>query len=281
MLPCCILLALSLAPSSDAITRRCLLTAGTAAALTSACTPPALAAVSSSESAARVLLGVDWEEEPPYTREDFRRLDESDDSRFYDEPKLVYHIDEPAVRATTAFYGSLFKEVAERRYGSDSAKLDVLDLCSSWVSHYPPSVAFGRAAGLGMNAAELEKNPVLTDFVVRDLNKQPTLPYADGAFDAVTCTVSIDYLTSPVQVMSEVARVLRPGGSVALLFSDRLFFSKAIALWTGKDDEEHIYTVGGYLHYGGKGRLAEPAAMELRPKKKGQDPLYAVFASRK
>ena len=59
-----------------------------------------------------------------------------------------------------------------------------------------------------MNAAELGRNPILTDNVVRDLNKQPSLPYENGAFDVVTCTVSIDYLTSPVQVMSEV----RPSG---------------------------------------------------------------------
>jgi SAM-dependent methyltransferase len=272
--------AVALPPSADALSRRSMLTAGAAATLSFTCCRPASAATSSESSAARVLLGAQWEEEPPYTRDDFRRLDESDDSRFYDEPKLVYHIDEPAVKATTAFYGSLFKEVAQRRYGSEAAKLDVLDLCSSWVSHYPPTGALGRAAGLGMNAVELGKNPVLTEYVVRDLNKTPKLPYDDGAFDVVTCTVSIDYLTAPVQVMSEVARVLRPGGSVALLFSDRLFFSKAVALWTGKDDEDHIYTVGGYLHYGGRGRLGEPAARELRPKKKGQDPLYAVYASR-
>jgi len=225
-------------------------------------------------------MGGSWEDVPPYTREDFRRLDESDDARFYDQPKLVYHIDEPAVKATTAYYERLFREVALRRYGSEVHAVDVLDLCSSWVSHYSSSSELGRVAGLGMNLVELENNPVLTERVVKDLNKSPTLPFEDGGFDLVTCTVSIDYLISPIDVMSEAARVLRPGGVVALVFSDRLFFSKAIALWTGKDDLEHIYTVGGYLHYGSRGRLAEPAAVELRPKRKGSDPLYAVTATR-
>ena len=130
-----------------------------------------------------------------------------------------------------------------------------------------------------MNAAELERNPQLSEFVTRDLNKNPVLPFGDGAFDAVTCTVSIDYLTKPLQVMSEVARVLRPGGAVAIVFSDRLFFSKAVALWTGKDDLEHIFTVGSYLHFGSD-LLSPPASVELRPKKKGSDPLYAVTARR-
>ena len=39
----------------------------------------------------------------------------------------------------------------------------------------------------------------------------------------------IDYLTKPLAVMSEAARVLRPGGVLAIVFSNRLFFSKAVA----------------------------------------------------
>ena len=38
-------------------------------------------------------------------------------------------------------------------------------------------------AGLGMNEDELRRNPVLTDFVVHDLNVDPTLPYNDNSFD--------------------------------------------------------------------------------------------------
>ena len=231
--------------------------------------------------AERVLIGVEWEPTPPFTREDFRRLDESDDASFYDEPKLVEHIDEKAVKAATAYHTRLFSDVAKGRYGDDTHAIDVLDLCSSWVSHYPTDRAFGRVAGLGMNAKELELNPQLTERTVRDLNKQPALPYADGSFDVVTCTVSIDYLTSPLKVVAEAARVLRPGGVLALVISNRLFFSKAVALWTGKDDEEHIYTVGGYMHYGGGRLLSEPAAVDLRPTRgKKEDPLYTVFATR-
>ena len=33
---------------------------------------------------------------------------------------------------------------------------------SSWVSHLPPEVAYGQVVGLGMNAAELARNPRLT-----------------------------------------------------------------------------------------------------------------------
>ena len=75
---------------------------------------------------------------------------------------------------------------------------------------------------------------------------------------------------------------LRSGGRLAIVFSNRLFFSKAIALWTGKDDLEHVYTVGAYVHYGARGALSDPEAVDLTPRssKKGGDPLYAVVATR-
>ena len=49
--------------------------------------------------------------------------------------------------------------------------------------------------------------------------------------DAVTICVSIQYLQKPVAVLREVARVLRPGGVVAVTFSNRCFPTKAVAIW--------------------------------------------------
>ena len=275
-----LLLFVSGAASSGLATRRSVLLSGAAASLPR---PPAFAATpTASEEVARVLLEP-WEEEPPFGRGGFRRLDESDDAEFYTQPRLVNHIDDAAVAAATKFYTALFMELASER----AAAPEVLDLCSSWVSHYPPdsAVRLGRVAGLGMNAEELQANPRLTEWVVRDLNKAPVrLPHADGSFDAVTCTVSIDYLTRPLEVMAECARVLRPGGRLAILISDRLFFSKAVALWTGKDDLEHCYTVGAYIHYGAGAAMADPRAIDLsRRSRNGKpigDPLFAIVATR-
>lgn len=53
-------------------------------------------------------------------------------------------------------------------------------------------------AGTGMSEAELERNPVLTDFSVRDLNKEPQLPYDSETFDVITNVVSVDYLNRPL-----------------------------------------------------------------------------------
>merc|ERR1719258_867491 len=62
----------------------------------------------------------------PFSAADFKRLDEAPDTEFYKFPKLMYHIDEGAVSALTRYYD---RQIAD---GSD-----VLDICSSWVSHYP------------------------------------------------------------------------------------------------------------------------------------------------
>lgn len=62
--------------------------------------------------------------------------------------------------------------------------------------------------GLGMNKEELERNPVLTESVVHDLNVDPKLPYEDNAFDVITNTVSVDYLTKPKEVHPHCRSVL-------------------------------------------------------------------------
>ena len=75
---------------------------------------------------ARIFIDKDnWPAAAPFSENDFKRLDESDDAQFYpaQQPRLVYHIDEGAVAALTSYYKREIKP------GSD-----VLDICSSWVS---------------------------------------------------------------------------------------------------------------------------------------------------
>ena len=170
----------------------------------------------------------------------FARVDETDDARFYAAPRLVHHIDGGARAAVTALYRELVPEGA-----------DVLDLMSSWVSHLPDDVGYGRVAGLGMNAAELDANPRLGERRVQSLNRDPTLPYADGAFDAALCCVSVQYLTRPVETFAEVGRVLRRGGPFVVTFSNRCFPTKAVAAWRTLDDDGHAALVAEYARRSG------------------------------
>ncbi len=160
--------------------------------------------------AEKVLENPKWPPAWPYTENDFKRMDESNDSVFYDSPRLCYHIDDAAVSALTSYYAKNFKDGE-----------DVLDICSSWVSHYPKEWKGGNVVGLGMNEYELSQNQQLSSYVVKDLNEEPVLPFDDASFDKITCVVSVDYLNKPLEVFKEIGRVLRPGGECLISMSNR------------------------------------------------------------
>ena len=194
----------------------------------------------------------------------FRRLDETPDEEFYRRPRLVQHIDERAIEAVTNIY---------RRWLPPGGT--ILDLCSSWVSHLPPEIQYGRVVGIGLNAAELEENAFLDEWRVQNLNTDPRLPFADGEFDAATCCVSVQYLTRPIELLREVGRVLRPGAPLVLTFSDRCFATKAIACWRMLDDDGHLALIGHYLHQAGNWSGTRCCACRG---KDDNDPLYAIIA---
>lgn len=214
----------------------------------------------------------DAEPVTPLPAEWFERVDPGPDAAFYADPRLVQHIDDGAIGAVTA---AIARHVAPGG--------DVLDLMSSWVSHLPPagSLPLGRVAGLGMNAVELASNPRLSDWTVHDLNADPTLPYDDASFDAVLITVSIQYLTRPVEVLAQVARVLRPGGVLLVSFSNRMFATKAVAIWQAAGESERPLVVAAYLR--AAGGFDEPTVEEHRLPARwiGRgDPLWVVVTRR-
>jgi SAM-dependent methyltransferase len=203
--------------------------------------------------------------ENPLRPEHFRRVDEKDDSEFYAEARLVTHIDDAAIAAATRFYGQVLPGGGE-----------VLDLMTSWVSHLPADHDYAAVAGLGMNAEELIRNPQLSEYVVHDLNLQPELPFEDERFDGAIVTVSVQYLTSPVEVFAEVGRVLKPGAPFVVTYSNRCFPTKAVAIWQMLGDREHADLVGLYFRLAGC--FGASQAVDLSPHPGSSDPLYAVWA---
>jgi SAM-dependent methyltransferase len=193
----------------------------------------------------------------------FNRLDEEDDAAFYEEPRLVYHIDDHAVAALTTFYRAVLP-----------AGGVLLDLMSSWVSHLPPEIDYAEVIGLGMNQAELAANPLLGRRFVQDLNRDPSLPLADASADAAMICVSIQYLQQPVAVLREVARVLRPGAPLVISFSNRCFWTKAVAVWRALDDAGHARLVELYLRQAGFDRIETHRLAEYVEDE--QDPMIAV-----
>ena len=79
------------------------------------------------------------------------------------------------------------------------------------------------------------------------------------------------------QVLAEAMRVLRPGGEVVLSFSNRMFATKAFALWRATNDVGRVWIAAALLHYAG---FEAVDARDLSPAKGRSDPLYIVRARR-
>jgi hypothetical protein len=174
----------------------------------------------------------------------FAKIDAEEDEIFYEPPRLVCHIDDGAIAALTEFYRAVLP-----------AGGTLLDLMSSWVSHLPPEIDYAEVIGHGMNAAELAANPRLSRWFIQNLNRDPHLPLGDASLDAAMICVSVQYLQQPVAVLREVARVLRPGAPLAISFSNRCFWTKAVAIWRALDDDGHAHLVEEYLRRAGFARI--------------------------
>ena len=215
-----------------------------------------------------------------YSGDAFSRVNEDDDRVFYSRERMVNHLDEVALATVKRVLGTL---VVEERPA-------ILDLMASVDSHLPDGVKPAHVVGLGLNQREMESNPVLDERVVHDLNAEPCLPFADESFDIVLNTVSVDYLTRPFEVFAEVARVLKPGGLVLVVFSDRMFPEKAVKVWREASEAERVMVVEDYLAVAGSltpsrvfvskgGR--RPGDDRHAAVRATSDPVYAVWAEKR
>ena len=196
----------------------------------------------------------------------FRRLDDSDDELFYLTPRFVVHIDDAAIRTVGEIYLSHLP-----RGGA------ILDLMSSWRSHLPPELKPTRVVGLGLNRPEMEDNPALTEIVTHNLNRTAQLPFDDGSFDGAVLTVSVQYLIHPVEVFADVGRVLKSGAPFIVTFSNRMFPTKAVAIWANATEQQRVDLVGYYFTHS-----AAFEKIEMIDRSSGEtDPLWAVLGYRK
>jgi len=189
---------------------------------------------------------------------DRQKIDEGDDSAFYDSPRFVTHADDAFIARLTELYTSTLSP-GDR----------VFDAMSSWVSFLPP-LSFERVVGHGLNEAELASNDRLDDYFLQDFNTDQSLPLADGSFDAVCCALSVQYLQYPEEIFSEFARILDADGVAVVSFTNRMFPTKAIRAWRVASMAERADLVERYLEAGGFERT------ERIVDQPDSDPFYAV-----
>jgi SAM-dependent methyltransferase len=221
-----------------------------------------------------------WQGQPTdfFSDRPFDRKNEQADSRFYENPRLVHHLDATAREMVADIYKRFVR-----------AGVHLLDLMGSWVSHLPQGPVPDRVSGLGMNRAELEQNPQLSDIQVHDLNAAPVLPYTDSSFDVAICTVSVEYLTQPLSVFAEVGRVLKPGGVFVVTFSNRWFPPKVVRIWEQLHEFERVGLVMEYFLRSGRFSNISSYSMRGLPRPRDDkyagertlsDPVFAVWGTR-
>ncbi len=196
------------------------------------------------------------------------------DSVYYQIPREVNHLDEEALAQLSKLYAGLLPENAR-----------ILDLMSSINSHLPEDYTAAKVVGLGMNERELQANPRLDEHRVHDLNQQPHIPFDDSSFDVVMCNLSVEYLSDPLTVFSEINRVLDDHGLLLVSFSNRWFPGMAIQLWPNLHEYERVGLVSEYvLQSEGFTDLNTfslrglPRPENDKHKQPFSDPLYVVWA---
>ncbi len=192
----------------------------------------------------------------------FRRHDEGPDAQFYAVPRTDSHLDAVGDAMLARWYDELLPPTGR-----------VLDLCAGAVSHLPERCR--EVAGVGLDRRALARNGQLSETHLLDINAQPELPFATASLAGAVCTVSVQYLTRPIETVREVGRCLRPGAPFAIAFSNRMFASKAVLCWRASDDAAHLRLVQGYLRAaGGFGEVAARSHVGGD----GMDPLYLLWA---
>ena len=208
----------------------------------------------------------------------FRRDDESIDSIFYENSRFVHHIDSRARAIITAIH---------RQYLEPESR--VLDLMASWNSHLPEELHLRKLTVLGMNSEELAANRLATERIVHDLNVESELPFPSQSFDAVICTVSVEYLTRPYQTFKEIGRILKPGGFCLMTFSNRWFPPKVVMVWEELHEFERVGLVCDYFLQTDMFNKLETVTFRGWPRPEDDkyygvipysDPVYAVRAQR-
>lgn len=225
------------------------------------------------------LKGTAWLIRQIYAGDAFARRDESDDRLFYSTDRFIEHLDSRALSTVEELIGSLVVE-------KDPV---ILDLMAGWDSHLPAKLHPSRVVGLGLNENELRRNEALSEHVLHDLNDDPTLPFASEMFDVVLNTVSIDYMTKPLEVFQEVGRILKTGGLFLVIFSNRMFPQKVVKMWWRLKEEERILLVREMFNY--SKLFEEPQVIISKGKPRPEsdkyahlgipsDPVYGVYADK-
>jgi hypothetical protein len=139
--------------------------------------------------------------------------------------------------------------------------MSILELGAAEDSYLPDNLKPSRHVGVGANPIMMKKNPALTETLVVDLNNavegrdvdnDDFRRLAQEPFDAVLMANTVDFLTSPREVVRSCWYLLKPGGIMMIPFSGKdamkdKFADAKTKMWNDFNDDQHLWmTVRAY-----------------------------------
>ncbi len=92
-------------------------------------------------------------------------------------------------------------------------------------------------------------------------------------------TVSVQYLIRPLEVFAEVARALKPRAPFVVTFSNRMFPTKAVAIWQHLSERDRVGLVRRYFI--DSGGFESIDVIDNSADDPPSDPVYAVAGYRR
>ena len=202
-----------------------------------------------------------------------QKLDETDDSQFYAEPRFVYHLDSNFRKSLTQIY--------QDEIETNSV---ILDLMSSWDSYLPSGNKYKKIIGHGLNKQELKRNKAFESYWIQNFNLNQEIPLEDKSIDYCLMVAAWQYLQYPEFLVKEISRVLSKKGKFLISFSNRAFWNKSPNIWINSNEEERIQYVRKVLISNG---FQEPRIIRKFTSQNFSlipffkvDPFYCVIASK-
>ncbi len=158
-----------------------------------------------------------------------RKLDESNDLDFYSTPKFVYHLD--------SHFRKLLTEIYNKEINNDSI---ILDLMSSWDSYLPTTKKYKKVIGHGLNKEELQRNKCFNNYWIQNFNENQNIPLENESVDYCLMVAAWQYLQYPENISLEISRILKANGKFIISFSNRAFWTKAPNIWTSSDEAQRV-----------------------------------------
>jgi ubiquinone/menaquinone biosynthesis C-methylase UbiE len=132
-----------------------------------------------------------------------------------------YFDDEAGRYETRRYWRHVLREQARTLAALELQPSDrLLDVgCGTGAAVRKAAATVSEAVGLDLSPRMIEQARRLAaslDNVEFELGDAEQLPFTDGAFTAVLCSTSIHHYPQPEKAVREMARVLAPGGRVAI-----------------------------------------------------------------